>query len=413
MADYDFPVITEDGEHGVSGTLVTFLNVQRLPALVEFPNELLILITENLEQADIKSLVLTCVRFNIDLKPILLQRDIRDATYNSLAWACVYGDVGLAQAALEVGGADPTVTFCHDQPQWENWQRDHGEYRSLTSPIFPTKRHKRSSLIRLDEAPCCALYLATARDHVHIIKLLLTWVPRPSESRTRKGSGLLSQYQAPVVSLCMGRVRSFSAAKVFLENGPEDLTNDYTNWLYESLSAILELYLPSEPSIGEVELHKIVELFLRHGAMSPRKVLGRWETNFGVLSSAAATECCSIIRLIAAHGIAQQTISDEELDDFLFDILGSYGLFPRDQMLVALLEAGVSPNRVFYDEGPLLWAAIKNVRYDLIRVLFEWKADTKGRGDWASLSLLLFQSRMHVYDKANRFDDEEAQMADH
>jgi hypothetical protein len=135
-----------------------------------------------------------------------------------------------------------------------------------------------------------------------------------------------------------------------------------------------------------------------------------------VLRRAVATKRCSIIKSIAAHGISQQLISNGELNARLDCLLSREANDDlrsiATRILVTLLEAGVSPNRVLPDKGPLLWVAIKNRYCEVIPILIEWKADVKSHGDWASLSLLLFQSRMDVYDRANRFNGEEARLAD-
>ncbi|KAL2678332.1 hypothetical protein Neosp_009077 [[Neocosmospora] mangrovei] len=253
----------------------------------------------------------------------MMRRDINDGIYNSLSWACYFGDVAIGRRCLDMG-ASPDAAFLLDpdrhllpfqrKPNWpDTYERGLTEY-SYEVTAHPTRKLSRIPLFYQSEcSSCSALSLATRRDHVGMVKLLLSYGakvierrrpgPEPDDFPTRHLSewhgfqGVGENYSHEAV---ISHVRSIDTAEALLGAGAAKNINHTGADGYTPLETLLSscsIYTNSlRPGLTETQLHALVELFLNNGAKTTRV-----NRNTGCMTGALATGYLSVVKLILEH----------------------------------------------------------------------------------------------------------------
>ncbi|KAM6529212.1 hypothetical protein FALCPG4_007358 [Fusarium falciforme] len=253
----------------------------------------------------------------------MMRRDIDDGVYNSLSWACYFGDVAIGRRCLEMG-ASPDAAFLLDpdrrllpfqkKPNWpDTYERGLTGY-SYEVTVHPTRKLGGIPIFYQSEcSSCSALSLATRRDHVGMVKLLLSYGAKVIERRrpdtepddfpTRhlsewhgfQGAGENYSHEAVI-----SHVRSIEAAEALLGAGAAKHINHTGVDGYTPLETLLSscsIYSNSlQPGLTETQLHALVELFLKNGAQTARV-----NRNTGCMTGALATGYLSIVKLILEH----------------------------------------------------------------------------------------------------------------
>lgn len=142
------------------------LSKQTNCSITSLPCEIISSITDHLDQADIKCLLQTCRNLVATMTPIMMRRDIDDGIYNSLSWACYFGDAAIGRRCLDMG-ASPDAAFLHDpdrrllpfqrKPNWpDTYERGLTGY-SYEVTVHPTRKLGRIPLFYpvLDSHACC------------------------------------------------------------------------------------------------------------------------------------------------------------------------------------------------------------------------------------------------------------------
>ncbi|KAI5465022.1 ankyrin repeat-containing domain protein [Mariannaea sp. PMI_226] len=350
------------------------------------PQEILNLILNYLhDEPDLKCLVLTCHRLAARVRPVMMQRDITNRIYNSLSWACFFGDTSLGQSCLDMG-ASPNAAFFWSESRGIGFERkvnlgdayetrfDHDDFEF---PVYPTKTVSKIPLLYSSECgSCSALSLATKRNHVGIVRLLVEYgadliekrrtVPDPvyyhmhhrSSSSVRYGENSRFSHEAVV-----SHVRSVEVAKVLLAADP----TDHVNYSGKSGYTPLEMLLAScskysrslRQRLTESELYSLTKLFLLNGARTKRV-----NPHGGSVLAAVATGYMSVVQLVLSYTTLDFSAGDEDhLAALLLAIGDSQHVFrdrqPLDettqaQLLSLLLDAGLSPNQHIEGRGTLL-----------------------------------------------------------
>ncbi|KAI8711227.1 F-box domain-containing protein [Fusarium sp. LHS14.1] len=367
------------------------------------PWEIINSISDRLDQADIKCLLQTCRNLAATVAPIMMRRDIDDGIYNSLSWACYFGDVAIGRRCLDMG-ASPDAAFLLDpdrrllpfqrKPNWpDTYERGLTEY-SYEVTAHPTRKLSRIPLFYQSEcSSCSALSLATRRDHVGMVKLLLSYgakvierrrpSPEPDDFPTRHLSewhgfqGVGENYSHEAV---ISHVRSIDTAEALLGAGAAKYINHTGADGYTPLETLLSscsIYSNSlRPGLTETQLHALVELFLNNGAKTTRV-----NRNTGCMIGALATGYLSVVRLIlepspdvmdpAQHRqILNLVVSTGDLFEY-----GDRCPIDRDRLFGVLLEAGVSPNTSLDHGVPLLHTTLQLGRYRAAQMLLDRGAD--------------------------------------
>lgn len=168
----------------------------------------------------------------------ILANNIKTRTYNALSWACLFGDAQLALRCINLG-ADPDALFLHEDPQRPGgmaWGQQVGELDTMFCvPVFPTITRYKSVLPKehkMMDMTSCALHVATRRNHIDVIKVLLGFpdgkldelAPKAKlvERRTGRNPGddLLKFFNYMTGhAAAVTHVRSAEAAKLLLELG--------------------------------------------------------------------------------------------------------------------------------------------------------------------------------------------------
>ncbi|WAO91320.1 F-box domain-containing protein [Fusarium falciforme] len=332
----------------------------------------------------------------------MMRRDIDDGVYNSLSWACYFGNVAIGRRCLEMG-ASPDAAFLLDpdqcllpfqkKPNWpDTYERGLTGY-SYEVTVHPTRKLGGIPIFYQSEcSSCSALSLATRRDHVGMVKLLLSYGAKVIERRrpdtepddfpTRhlsewhgfQGAGENYSHEAVI-----SHVRSIEAAEALLGAGAAKHINHTGVDGYTPLETLLSscsIYSNSlQPGLTETQLHALVELFLKNGAQTARV-----NRNTGCMTGALATGYLSIVKLIleqspgvmdAQHRqVLNLVVSTSDLFDY-----GDRCPIDRDRLFGALLDAGVSPNTFLDDAGPLLHTTLQLGRYRAAQMLLDRGAD--------------------------------------
>ncbi|RTE71917.1 hypothetical protein BHE90_013675 [Fusarium euwallaceae] len=379
------------------------LSQQATCSIISLPCEIIHSVTDHLDQADIKCFLQTCRNLAATVTSIMMRRDIDDGIYNSLSWACYFGDVAIGRRCLDMG-ASPDAAFLLDpdrrllpfqrKPNWpDTYERGLSGY-SYEVTVHPTKKLGRIPLFYQSEcSSCSALSLATRRDHVGMVKLLLSYGAKVIERRlpgtepddfpTRhlsewhgfQGAGRNYSHEAVI-----SHVRSIEAAKALLGAGAAKHINHTGADGYTPLESLLSsssIYSNSlRPGLTETQLHALVELFLENGAQTDRGDL-----NTGCMTGALATGYLSVVKLILEHSrdvvdssqhrqVLNLVVSTDDLFDY-----GDRCPIDRDRLFGVLLDVGVSPNTFLDYSGPLLHTTLQLGRYRAAQMLLDRGAD--------------------------------------
>lgn len=333
----------------------------------------------------------------------MMRRDIDDGIYNSLSWACYFGDVALGRRCLDMG-ASPDAAFLLDSDRrllpfqeklyWpDTYERGLAGY-SYEVTVHPTRKLGRIPIFYQSEcSSCSALSLATRRDHVEMIKLLLSYganiierrrldmepdglpTRHPSESHGFQGVGENYSHEAVI-----SHVRSVEAAEALLGAGAAKYINHAGADGYMPLEILLSscsIYSNSlQRGVTETKLHTLVELFLRNGA-HPTRV----NRNSGCMTAALATGFLSVVKLILEH--SPDEVDPEQYRHVLNLAVSTADLFEygdrcpidRDRLLGVLLDVGASPNTSLHHAGPLLHTTLQLGRHRAAQMLLDRGAD--------------------------------------
>ncbi|KAF4969481.1 hypothetical protein FZEAL_10224 [Fusarium zealandicum] len=369
-----------------------------LSPLLQCPKEVLAVIASYLDSPDFKTLLFVCHYLSSFLQPRLVERDIAEKAYNSLFWACLYGEEELAKLALQKG-ADPNVVFVALKgPDNETPPNSLINGRLYTERrVFPTKTHFGKSLV-VDQTTCSALVLATKQDHVGVIQLLIDngatpdilggintistrlWIPPHARNRE----------QAP--SEALGHIRSVSAAKILLESHPEVINDIDENGL-TALETVLKQSCPARfyrhhiaPPVTETQVCEMVSLLLSKGAQARRRTpLQGQAIGPGLLLLALQTKCLRVVEIVLKSGQFNVNEGGEgaaEVAEAFHKALS--GISPQDnpgeqhstlRLIRMLLEAGISPNEPLRNGIRPLSLAVSGKAPEVINALIDAGAD--------------------------------------
>lgn len=368
------------------------------------------MIAEHLAVSDTYNFLRTCRRFAEGLRDTIIRRDIKSNTYNSLAWACFLGDEKLAERCL-ANKADANAAFCSsvrspDSPiPW--FARDYDTKISDSDhfkiPVYPSVNPSTSKFRFIYRLPCSALSLATQRNHLGVMKLLLKYGADTLDkhhtpklpTRTRRNSNDLDLY--PHHS-AISQVNSIAAAKILLDYGAAAHINHLGKVGFTPLEMILYQYKDArrdtEVPVTEHELFDLVKLLLENGA-SPRRVSGTAWMPYGGKSVKVPSGPLIASVLLGSQRIfnlilGSSPISDDnfsmpesECGNTLLIALGkplrnSYKLSENccsGKILEALIEAGISPTSCTCLGKSLLAYAISERSVEAIEILFKATAE--------------------------------------
>ncbi|KAF7549724.1 hypothetical protein G7Z17_g6211 [Cylindrodendrum hubeiense] len=323
--------MTNGDDDNPAGNMDSSMKLPTWPS--KMPAEVLVLILRHLSPGEIKSFLLVSRTIAAITSPWLLERDIKDKTYNSLAWACYFGDVTLAERCLEVG-ASPNVAFCHDKPttyrgSWIEGKKFDREY--FENPVFPTRIVYGWPLLK-GHAACSPLTLATNFNHIDVMRVLLDAKPEPAnvidnrieDQICREHPRLLSfpTFSHPVV---LSHAQSASAAQLLFDNGAIDHINNKgnTHWGGGPLIAAIDTRSAS-----------VVKLVLHSGSLSFDDPNGEFADAF-----------------MLAMG-SEKII--KEADEKWLDLSVKFST----QLLDVFFSAGISPNEPILNFGQPLSLAV-------------------------------------------------------
>ncbi|KAH6987117.1 ankyrin repeat-containing domain protein [Ilyonectria destructans] len=384
----------------------------------KLPDEILLNIMGSLEPRDIQHLVRTCRRLGLSFKNEVLRLDIKTNTYDSLLWACRFGDADLAKRCL-LAGASPDAAFC---PVRRPEKSDlYGRRLSLPHhlgyecPVVPTKLFEAPWLGQYAQA-YCALTMAVELNHIAVMKVLLGFWDNGSNAPAKKASIVERRSKSPHPlnqdefsrsrwlphhSVALSHVHSLEAAQLLVAAGEaagDTHINDTGNLFYTPLEVLLyrrKYVQNSKPQKkSEKELFSIVKLLLDNGA-HPRQ--SNWTLTGGnaptaprPLLAAIETRCQSVIQLILQSGpLDVQNAAGEYVHGFglalqgfnsdIFEVqsstLGLHRQGARQGLLDTFLKAGASPNDPVGGGKRPLFLAIGSRRYGCVRSLLQWNAD--------------------------------------
>ncbi|KAH6894732.1 ankyrin repeat-containing domain protein [Thelonectria olida] len=372
--------------------------------ITSVPVEIINLVAEQLNQADIKCLLLTCQELASILQPLMVRRDIDDKIYNSLSWACYFNHVSLGRTCMEMGAFPNAAFFLHPSQGLpfqgkENWpdsyesrlHHDHFEF-----PVYPTKKLLGIPLFYQSEcASRSALSVATKRDHLDMVKLLLEFGADIVEKRRgmrHNVNGFTANHPSRPYGdarhfsheVIMSHVRSVPVAEALLAAGAAYEINyagfsGYTP-LEMLLSSCSRYRLSLLPELTEPELHALVRIFLENGAQTKRA-----NEAAGPLLAAIATDYLSVFQLLLEHTTMDLDNEDEEHSAVLSIALGEDQTCfdddcplpesTRGRILTMMFDTGISPNHIIAGQGPLLHTAIMKNSHRSAQVLISHEAD--------------------------------------
>ncbi|CAM1506321.1 Fc.00g059620.m01.CDS01 [Cosmosporella sp. VM-42] len=372
------------------------------------------MIAENLVTLDIKALLQTCKSFAESLRRTLLLSDVQNKECNALSFpkCCILQATPLRNRAL----CATLSPGSHDNSQSRRYDESHKDYNHYEFPVFPSKELLGRPL--LSGAACSALALATKRNHLEVMKVLLQFGADTLEKHhaiemkyIRRPGPIVYEdlpYEFPHHSV-ISYVSSLAAAKLLLDAGAGLHINNLCKIGYSPLEMVLYRYNNLVDGrrlyVTESELYSIVQTLLKHGA-SPRRVPGtrrlpyhaspdehQEELRGGPLIASVLSRSSRILRLVLGRGSSNLSNSYAHSDaecleildmalegGCLADVSTNYLLSQTDRrfrqdILTALLEAGLSPNHFYQDERLISWViATKNL--EAAEILMKWKVDT-------------------------------------
>lgn len=362
-----------------------------------------------------QNLLRTCRRIGLSLKNEVLRLDIKTKTYDSLLWACRFGDADLAKRCL-LAGASPDAAFCPDRkPEKSDLYGRRlplPHHLGYECPVVPTKFFEAPWLEQYAQ-PYCALTMAVELNHIAVMKVLLGFWDNGSNAPTEKASiverrtkrappvdqelGFCSGHWLPQHSIALSHVHSLEAAQLLVAAGEaagDTNINNTGNLVYTPLEVILyrHKYVRNKAQgKTEKELFSIVKLLLDNGA-HPRQ--SNWTSTGGLaprpLLAALQTRYQSVIQLILqrgpldvqnaageyaySFGLAIQGLSSDTYE-LQSPTMGVHRREIREGLLNAFLKAGASPNDPIGGATRPLSLAIRSGGYGCVKSLLQWNAD--------------------------------------
>lgn len=376
-------------------------------SLQRLPNELRFLIIEGLSQSDLTSLILTCHHF-ADFQTALIKRDIKTKTYNSLAWACYFGDAKLARTCLSLG-ALADAAFCNDQPP-EDWCQPGShprlsdayyidkDYNHFRFPVFPNIKLYGQELIA---QACSALALATRQNHIEVMKVLLefgasTLDQHYGSDRRIALNGQEDLFIFPHHSV-ISQVSSVLATKILLGAGAAEHINRLDKTAFTPLEMILyrfdRLKFTYRSEVPETEAFAIIQLLLRNGASTSRvEHTGRMPYRgragrliSGPLLAAVALGSTRIFGLILEeHPSDTANRAGEYSQALRMALTGNLPTLAKrspdtgfcSQILLEMMRAGLSPRERKLSGKRLISHAISAANVVAIETLFKTETDS-------------------------------------
>lgn len=267
--------------------------------LGRLPRELLIMIAKSLRPGDIRRLRNSCWHLNKILEAYHYRQDIESRSYSAAYFACFFNEPSILKRTLDAGG-DPNAVFCRAEGRTDSHTGADSDL--FTDPdaqaqprefiVFPDVR-MGSYWLWHSGPPCNMLALATQKDHITIMDMLISRGARAHQNVPNVSQDLVRRVCDPMKiwprRMVLAYARSPAAVSRLIEfYTPEEL-DDNQEMGHSILSMILSTFISKSaqgPLLSRERIASIVRRLLSTGyrpyarpeigpALVPRPAPGR------------------------------------------------------------------------------------------------------------------------------------------